>query len=66
VETETLQIVRPCRLFEGFVETRSGTELVQGLRAEGASTKRGRPFTKSDIYRVLSNRTFLGEVMHKG
>jgi DNA invertase Pin-like site-specific DNA recombinase len=54
------------RIFEGFVETESGTKLVQKLRAEGATTKRGRAFTKSDVYRVLSNRTYLGEAMHKG
>jgi hypothetical protein len=54
------------RIFEGFIETESGTKLVQALRAEGATTKRGRAFTKSDIYRVLSNRTYLGEAMHKG
>jgi hypothetical protein len=45
------------RIFEGLAQTESGTKLVQALRAEGATTKRGRPFTKSDIYRVLSNRT---------
>jgi DNA invertase Pin-like site-specific DNA recombinase len=54
------------RIFEGFVETESGTKLVQALRAEGATTKRGRAFTKSDVCRVLSNRTYLGEAMHKG
>ena len=54
------------RIFEGFAETESGTKLVQALRAEGATTKRGRAFTKSDVYRVLSNRTYLGEAMHKG
>jgi len=53
-------------IFEGFVEIESGTKLVQALRAAGHLTKRGRAFTKSDIYRVLSNRTYLGEAMHKG
>ncbi|WP_431285587.1 recombinase family protein [Humitalea sp. 24SJ18S-53] len=54
------------RIFEGFVATESGTNLVASLRAEGHLTKRGRAFTKSDVYRVLSNRTYLGEAMHKG
>ena len=54
------------RIFQGFVELESGTRLVQVLRAEGATTKRGRPFTKSDVYRVLSNRVYLGEAVHKG
>ncbi len=54
------------RIFQGFVETESCTKLVQVLRAEGATTKRGRPLTKSDIYRILSNRVYLGEAVHKG
>ena len=54
------------RIFQGFVETESCTRLVQVLRAEGATTKRGRPLTKSDVYRILSNRVYLGEAVHKG
>jgi DNA invertase Pin-like site-specific DNA recombinase len=54
------------RIFQGFVETKSCTRLVQVLRAEGATTKRGRPLTKSDVYRILSNRVYLGEAVHKG
>ena len=54
------------RIFGGFVETESCTKLVQVLRAEGATTKRGRPLTKSDVYRILSNRVYLGEAVHKG
>jgi DNA invertase Pin-like site-specific DNA recombinase len=54
------------RIFQGFVETESCTKLVQTLRAEGATTKRGRPLTKSDVYRILSNRVYLGEAVHKG
>jgi DNA invertase Pin-like site-specific DNA recombinase len=54
------------RIFTGFVEMESCTRLVQMLRAEGATTKRGRPLTKSDVYRILSNRVYLGEAVHKG
>ncbi|WP_372624321.1 recombinase family protein [Falsiroseomonas sp.] len=54
------------RIFTGFVETESCTKLVQTLRAEGATTKRGRTLTKSDVYRILSNRVYLGEAVHKG
>jgi DNA invertase Pin-like site-specific DNA recombinase len=54
------------RIFQGFVETESCTKLVQLLRAEGATTKRGRLLTKSDVYRILSNRVYLGEAVHKG
>ncbi|WP_135468379.1 recombinase family protein [Crenalkalicoccus roseus] len=54
------------RILQGFVELESCTRLVQVLRAEGATTKRGRPLTKSDVYRILSNRVYLGEAVHKG
>jgi DNA invertase Pin-like site-specific DNA recombinase len=54
------------RIFQGFVETESCTRLVRVLRAEGATTKRGRPLTKRDVYRILSNRVYLGEAVHKG
>jgi DNA invertase Pin-like site-specific DNA recombinase len=54
------------RIFQGFVELESCTRLVQALRAEGAATKRGGPLTKSDVYRILSNRVYLGEAVHKG
>ena len=53
-------------VFSGFVETRSGTVLLRRLREAGATTKRGKPFTKTDIYRVLNNRVYLGEAVHKG
>lgn len=54
------------RIFQGFVEIESCTRLVHVLHSEGATTKRGRPLTKSDVYRILSNRVYLGEAVHKG
>ncbi len=54
------------RIFQGFVETESCTKLVTMLRAEGVTTKRGSPITKSDVYRILCNRVYLGEAVHKG
>ena len=54
------------RIFTGFVEMESGTKLVQALRAEGMTTKRGSQLTKNDLYRTLSNRVYLGEAVHKG
>ncbi len=53
-------------VFTGFVETRSGTVLLRRLQESGATTKRGKPFTKTDIYRLLNNRVYLGEAVHKG
>lgn len=54
------------RIFAGFVETGSGTTLTQILRVEGLTTKRGKPIDKGDIYKLLNNRTYLGEAVHKG
>ncbi len=54
------------RIFQGFAELESCMKLVHALRAEGATTKRGKPLNKNDIYRILTNRVFLGEAVHKG
>jgi DNA invertase Pin-like site-specific DNA recombinase len=54
------------RIFEGFAKTGSGTKLTQVLRAEGTPTKNGKPINKGDIYKLLHNRTYVGEAAHKG
>ncbi len=54
------------RVFETFAETRSGVATVQQLRAEGITAKSGRALNKGDVYKLLHNRTFRGEVAHKG
>jgi DNA invertase Pin-like site-specific DNA recombinase len=54
------------RVFEIFVETGSGIETANRLRAEGATSKSGRPLDKGDVYKLLNNRTYVGEAAHKG
>ncbi|MBW8269987.1 recombinase family protein [Caldovatus aquaticus] len=54
------------RVFEGFAELGSATKLLPILRAEGLVTKTGRPFDKGAVYKLLVNRTYLGEAVHKG
>ena len=54
------------RVFEGFAEIRSGTRLLPVLLAEGHVTKTGRPFDKSALYKLLVNRVYIGEAVHKG
>jgi DNA invertase Pin-like site-specific DNA recombinase len=58
----------PCvrRAFELFAETGSGVETVRRLRAEGIITKSGRPLDKGTLYKLLHNRTYVGEAAHKG
>jgi site-specific DNA recombinase len=36
------------------------------LRSEGVTTKRGKSINKGDIYKLLNNRIYVGEVVHKG
>jgi hypothetical protein len=53
-------------IFERFLQVGSATRLVQELNAAGHRTKRGKPFDKGVLYKLLNNRTYDGEVEHKG
>ncbi|WP_372624679.1 recombinase family protein [Falsiroseomonas sp.] len=54
------------RVFEGFAEIGSGSRLLPILQAEGLLTKTGRPFDKGALYKLLMNRVYIGEAVHKG
>jgi DNA invertase Pin-like site-specific DNA recombinase len=54
------------RVFELFVETGSGVEVVRRLHVEGVTAKSGRLLDKGDVYKILNLRTYIGEVTHKG
>jgi len=60
------EAARVRRVFELFVETGSGVETVRQLQAERVTAKSGRPLDKGDVYKLLNNRTYIGEVTHKG
>jgi DNA invertase Pin-like site-specific DNA recombinase len=60
-EAETVR-----RVFALFLETRSGMETARQLQAEGRTSKTGRPLNKGDVYKLLNNRTYVGEAAHKG
>jgi hypothetical protein len=72
-ETEAAVV---CHIFERFTKIGSATRLVKELNAEGYRTKswitqagkerRGRPLDKGYLYRLLNNRVYLGEAVHKG
>ena len=53
-------------IFERFLQVGSATKLVQELDAAGHRTKRAKPFEKGTLYKLLNNRTYVGEVEHKG
>ena len=52
-------------IFERFLQVGSATKLVEELNAAGR-TKRGKPFDKGVVYKLLKSRTYVGEVEHKG
>ena len=64
VNASEAMVVR--RVFGGFVETGSGTVLAKQLQHEKLTSKTGRLLDKGDIYKLLNNRTYVGEVAHKG
>jgi site-specific DNA recombinase len=53
-------------IFERFLTVGSAIVLARDLRAEGVTTKRGKPIDKGDLYKLLNNRVYLGEAVHKG
>ncbi len=54
------------RIFADFARDRSTTHMVRSYAAEGICTKTGRTFCKQSIYKLLHNRMYLGEIVHKG
>jgi site-specific DNA recombinase len=63
-------------IFTQFLRLGSATKLGQELRKAGYTTKRwttqdgkrrpGKPIDKGAIYKILTNRVYLGEAVHKG
>ncbi|MEC3862379.1 recombinase family protein [Mesobacterium sp. TK19101] len=52
--------------FERFIKIGSGTELARETAAKGLLTPKGNPMDKKFIYRMLNNRAYIGEAVHKG
>ncbi len=53
-------------VFARFIEIGSGTVLARELAERGVTTSRGHRIDKKFIYRMLSNRVYIGEAVHKG
>ena len=53
-------------IFDRFVEIGSGTRMVRDLKERGITTKKRQHITKGFLYRLLNNRVFIGEAVHKG
>jgi hypothetical protein len=63
------------RIFDRFAKTGSALNVAREHNAAGEATKRricadgprgGKPWTKGAVYKVLANRIYLGEAVHKG
>lgn len=54
------------RIFERFNAEKSMTKIVQDLNEQGIRTKRNYKFSKQSVYKILHNRTYIGEISHKG
>ncbi len=54
------------RIFERFVELGSATTLARELRAQGFRNKQRTLVDKGYLYRLLNNRVYRGEAVHKG
>jgi DNA invertase Pin-like site-specific DNA recombinase len=64
VDEDTAAHVR-C-IFDRFLEIGSCTELAREVGARGIRTPRGNRIDKKYLYRLLSNRAYIGEAVHKG
>jgi hypothetical protein len=53
-------------IFQRFIRIGSATKLSTSLRAEGVTGKQGKLVDKGYLYRVLRNRIYVGEAVHKG
>ena len=53
-------------VFARFIEIGSGTLLARELAERGVTTSRGYRIDKKFIYRMLNNRVYIGEAVHKG
>jgi site-specific DNA recombinase len=53
-------------IFERFIKVGSATALILALRAEGVTGKRGKLIDKGYLYKLLNNRVYAGEAVHKG
>ena len=54
------------RIFERFIELGSATVLARELRRDGFRNKQGKLIDKGYLYRLLNNRVYRGEAVHKG
>jgi site-specific DNA recombinase len=60
-EADTVRMI-----FQRFARLGSATKLARELADKQVTTKRGAPADKGFIYKLLNNRVYVGEAVHKG
>jgi site-specific DNA recombinase len=58
------EIIR--RIFQRFIEVQSPKQIAHELNSEGIKTRQGKDWIKPQIYRILNNYTYIGQVNYKG
>jgi len=53
-------------IFDQFAQCGSATVMLRDLRDRGITTKQGGVITKGFLHRLMKNRVYLGEAVHKG
>jgi DNA invertase Pin-like site-specific DNA recombinase len=53
-------------IFDRFAKLGSATKLVQELARDGVGNKRGRLIDKGFLYKLIGNRIYIGDAVHKG
>jgi len=53
-------------IFDRFVQCGSATTIVRELAAEGVVNRYGKRIDKGMLYKLLRNRVYIGEAVHKG
>ena len=64
IDEKEAAIVR--MIFDRFLELGSAALLAKSIAADGIQGRRGKPLNKGSLYKLLANRTYIGEVTHKG
>jgi site-specific DNA recombinase len=60
------QAAHVCWVFGRFLEIGSGTLLAREMAKRGLRTSRGNRIDKKYLYRMLNNRVYIGEAVHRG
>lgn len=63
VEQNEAKII--CMIFDKYLEIGTVPALVDFLKSNKIYTRSGKNFYKGHLYRILSNRTYIGKIVHK-